>query len=352
MPRRPRIDKPGRLHHVMSRGQDGRSIFEATEDYRFFLLLLVRAIRAGRIVLHTYSLMSNHFHLLVESVDGELSRTMQWVLFRYAAYFNLKHKHNGHVFGQRFKSFAVLSCAYLFILLRYIDRNSWKAKKRRDPLRFPWCSAFHHAQEGPRPRWLERRIIDEFLRTGLLLHGDRWNAYRSVFGLEQVARVEDELVEGRMRGQGRGPDPLDHLILADPAELSAWLLHLTQDTEEPTSPIALTDAGSVLQAVSSKRNAILEALPGTCLQDVQDPEILISTGLLRDVVGVTYEVAAGIQDCSASTLGRRYRRHREGLADDAYRALVANVLHAALERAFSDDVRRAAREGLGIHRAE
>jgi hypothetical protein len=113
-----------------------------------------RRDKPGRIEFHACCLMPNHYHLLVESVDGNLSATMQWVQFRYAAYFNRTRNHKGHVFGGRFRSFPVTTRAYLFVLIRTIDRNPWNRKdprKRKDPLRFPWCSAHHHAKLGPRP---------------------------------------------------------------------------------------------------------------------------------------------------------------------------------------------------------
>ena len=77
MPRRPRLDRPGLLHHVMNRAISRRTAFETREDIRRFLALIACAVREGRIEVHAYSILSTHFHLLVRSLDGRLSETMR-----------------------------------------------------------------------------------------------------------------------------------------------------------------------------------------------------------------------------------------------------------------------------------
>ena len=76
MPRDSRLDAVGMLHHVMNRSVARRPIFERPDDDRYFKMLLACAVRASRIRKHCFSLMSNHFHLLVESCDGQLGETM------------------------------------------------------------------------------------------------------------------------------------------------------------------------------------------------------------------------------------------------------------------------------------
>ena len=348
MPRRPRYDKPGCLHHVINRGQDRQRIFRHAKDYRFFLALLVRAMRAGRIRLHAYCLMPNHFHLLVESVDGNLSTTMHWVQFRYAAYFNRTRDHKGHVFGGRFLSFPVTSRVYLFVLIRYIDRNPLKRKdpkKRRDPLGFPWCSAFHHARPGPRPRWLDRRIIDRFLQARLNRGEEREAAYRAVFRIAQRDPAGDSLVEQRLAGRSRGQDDLDALLLATPNDIARWIRARAEEHATPTPPLAVVDAGSVLQAVAALRGAAPPFKLETGRGPTRDPRPLVEIGLLRDLVGLTYAGAATLLGVAVSRLQTRYALHRAALVEEeSYLALLAQTAHAALSFAFGEDVRRVARE--------
>ena len=340
MPRRPRIDRPGRLHHVINRGQDGQRIFQSRKDYRYFLSLLVRARRAKRILLHAYCLMPNHYHLLVESVDGKLSETMHWVQFRYAAHFNRTRDHAGHVFGQRFKSFPVTTRVYLLVLVRYIDRNPWKAKYRAHPLRFPWCSAFHHVLEGPRPRWLERRIVDCFLQDPMRRGMDRADAYRHVFRIAQLDERADELVRLRMSGRARGFDDLDVLVEARQGEVERWLAKRAEAAPGPQHPLALVDPGSVFQVVEGLALPIPLAL-STQNGRRRDARPLLAIGLLRDLVGLTYEHASSVLQLSPATLRGHYTLHREALKEHpAYLGLVAGAMRDALALAFGEEERR------------
>ena len=88
MARRPRLDEPDAWHHVMNRGIAKRTLFEGLADVRFFLSRVARAVRAGRIEVHTYCVMTTHFHLLVRSLGGELSGVMRQMQLDYVRRFN------------------------------------------------------------------------------------------------------------------------------------------------------------------------------------------------------------------------------------------------------------------------
>ena len=109
MPRDSRLDAVGMLHHVMNRGVGRRPILERPDDYRYFKVLLARAVRASRIWVHCFSVMGNHFHLLVESCDGQLGETMRRLQALFAGRFNRARNahHPGLLFGARFKSFPI-----------------------------------------------------------------------------------------------------------------------------------------------------------------------------------------------------------------------------------------------------
>ena len=339
MPRRPRVDKPGRLHHAINRGQDRQEIFRRRGDYRFFLALLACAERAGRIRLHAFCLMPNHFHLLVESVNGDISSTMQWVQGRYAGYFNCTREHVGHVFGGRFHSFPVLTAAYLFTLIRYIDRNPLKTRKPVDPLQFEWCSAFHHAQAGPRPRWLTRDLVDRFIASGLARGQGREAAYRAAFRIGKLDPAGDELVEARVAGRSRDPDELDAMLLMGPGELAEWLNRRARRETPITTPLAMVDAGSVLRAVAFAREAGAAGslrLRGVTRRDILS---LVEAGLLRDLCGRTYASSGAALGTSASRVRQRCSLHRIALVEDErYLRLAARVAHRALALAFGPEV--------------
>jgi len=338
MPRRPRIDKPGRLHHVLNRGQDRQEIFRRPGDYRFFLALLACAVRAGRIRLHAFCLMPNHFHLLLESVDGDISSTMQWIQGRYAGYFNCTREHVGHVFGGRFHSFPVLTAAYLFTLIRYIDRNPWKTRDPVDPLHFQWCSAYHHARVGPRPRWLAQDLIARFIGPRVASGQSQEAAYRETFRIGVPDPAGDELVEARVAGRSREPDQLDTMLRMRPGELAGWMTRRASRESPISVPLAMVDAGSVLRAVGAARDAGAGGslhLRGVTRRDIL---LLVEAGLLRDLCGRTYASAGNVLGTSAGRVRQRCALHRTALLeDDRYLDLAARVAHRALTLAFGPE---------------
>lgn len=165
MPRKPRIDAPGMFHHVMNRGVGGRPTFERPDDFRYFEMLLSCAVRAQRIRIHAHCLMSNHFHLLAESVHGHLGATMRRVQGHYADRFNRTRdcRRPGHLFGGRYKSFAVQDEVYLFTTAGYIDLNPVKAGLCRTPADYPYGSARRFLAARRPPLWLCSDTLDQSL---------------------------------------------------------------------------------------------------------------------------------------------------------------------------------------------
>lgn len=127
MPRRPRIDLAG-FHHVINRGVARSDIYLCNEDKGKFLEILCKACRVYKVNLHDYCLMDNHYHLLVELTDENLSLFMRQINSNYAIYFNKKYKRSGHLWQGRYKSYYIISDDYLFSLYRYIEHNPIEAK--------------------------------------------------------------------------------------------------------------------------------------------------------------------------------------------------------------------------------
>jgi len=112
MARLPRIDLAG-FHHVINRGVEKRKIFTHPKDFERFLTLLCELCSKYEVTLHSYCLMSNHYHLLIETQQENLSKFMRALNAQYAAYFNRKYKRVGHLWQGRFKSWFVTDEAYL-----------------------------------------------------------------------------------------------------------------------------------------------------------------------------------------------------------------------------------------------
>lgn len=150
-----RIEYPGAFYHVISRGNAGGSIFRSKRDREKFLGYLARSVWRYSIKVHTYCLMTNHFHLLVETPEGNLSKAIQWLNVSYATYFNRKRNRQGHLFQGRFKSILVDADEYLKELSRYIHLNPVRAGMVKDISEYTWSSYPAFIGKMKEPEWLE-----------------------------------------------------------------------------------------------------------------------------------------------------------------------------------------------------
>ncbi len=126
MPRKSRIDLAG-FHHVMNRGVNRSDIFVDDNDYETFLKIVCKACKDYKVVLHDYCLMSNHFHLLIETKMDNLSLFMKYINSNYAIYANRKLKRSGHFWQGRFYSRYITNENYYYTLIRYIEQNPLEA---------------------------------------------------------------------------------------------------------------------------------------------------------------------------------------------------------------------------------
>ncbi len=132
MPRQPRLDAPGALHHVMGRGIERTNLFRTDADRGDFVDRLAQLCLEGSLVVYAWSLLSNHFHLLVRTGRQPISRSMKKLLTGYVVNFNLRHKRSGHLFQNRYKSIICEEDPYLLELARYIHLNPVRAGMVRD----------------------------------------------------------------------------------------------------------------------------------------------------------------------------------------------------------------------------
>ena len=127
MPRQPRLDAPGALHHIMGRGIERTNIFRIDRDRNDFLNRLANQSMDGNLIVYAWCLLSNHFHLLVRTGRQSISRSMKKLLTGYVVNFNLRHKRTGHLFQNRYKSIICENDPYLLELTRYIHLNPVRA---------------------------------------------------------------------------------------------------------------------------------------------------------------------------------------------------------------------------------
>ena len=132
MPRQARLDAPGTVHHVIIRGIEKRSIVDDDEDREEFVLRISRLAEDMETGIYSWSLMTNHCHMLVRSGPAGLARYMRRLLTGYAGYYNRRHGRHGHLFQNRYKSIVCDEDVYLKELVRYIHLNPLRARLVRD----------------------------------------------------------------------------------------------------------------------------------------------------------------------------------------------------------------------------
>lgn len=140
MGRPKRIWYPGATYHLMGRGVRRMIIFQTDDDYIYFKQLLHLMAKKFNCRLHAYCLMSNHFHLLLETGETELWKFMRALCGNYAIQFNYRYSYKGHVFENRYKSCIVKNDEYFLQTSRYIHLNPVKAKMVFHPEDYPWSS--------------------------------------------------------------------------------------------------------------------------------------------------------------------------------------------------------------------
>jgi len=209
-----RVEFAGAVWHVTCRGSERKTIFRDDEDRLAFLGILGRVVTMFRWKLHAYVLMGNHFHLLLETSEPNLSRGMRQLNGIYTQRFNRRHRRTGHLLQGRFKGILVEKESHLLELARYVVLNPVRAGMVRTAKAWPWSSYRATAGQEIAWAWLETaRTLEQFGRTkaagqaayrgfvaaGMASEYDPWKAvkHQLVLGSELFARRVGREGEGR-----------------------------------------------------------------------------------------------------------------------------------------------------------
>jgi len=187
-----RIEYDGAWYHVLNRGLEKRQIFLNDGDQKRFLALLGEISETFGIEIHAYSLMGNHYHLLVHTPKAGLSRAMRHLNGVYTQKFNKAHDRDGPLFRGRYKALLIDSDEHLLTVARYVHLNPVKAGFVRDPKDHGGTSHQHYLRLAGAPSWLKTGEILSRFGTGI----------KAVRGFENFvsganAEADDGVVKGR-----------------------------------------------------------------------------------------------------------------------------------------------------------
>jgi REP element-mobilizing transposase RayT/DNA-binding CsgD family transcriptional regulator len=149
-----RLEFAGALYHVTSRGDRREAIYEDDDDRRLFMSLLDQVCDTHNWLCHAYCLMGNHYHLLIETPDANLSKGMRQLNGMYTQNFNRIHNRVGHVFQGRYKAILVEKQGYLLEVARYIVLNPVRAQMVRSTKEWQWSSYRATAAQCAPPKCL------------------------------------------------------------------------------------------------------------------------------------------------------------------------------------------------------
>jgi putative transposase len=158
-----RIEYPGAVYHITSRGNEKKPVFKDDQDRANFLNTLQHVNKRYNWICHAYCLMTNHFHLLIETPDGNLSLGMRQLNGVYTQLFNKWHGRVGHLFQGRYKAILIQKDSHLLEVCRYVVLNPVRAKMVEKPENWMWSSYLATAgKTKPHPCMTTDWVLGQF----------------------------------------------------------------------------------------------------------------------------------------------------------------------------------------------
>ena len=251
-----RVEYPGAVYHVTSRGNERKITFKNDKDRHIFLETVQRINRRYNFICHAYCLMGNHYHLLIETPDGNLSKGMRQLNGIYTQTFNRRHKRVGHVFQGRYKAILIQKESHLLEVCRYVVLNPVRANMVKQPKDWKWSSYQATAGKGKqhpcvKPDWILgqfakiRRSAEkkyrEFVNAGI----GRGNIWKEVRG--QCLLGKEDFVDSLL-GIVKGHEDIQ--------EIPRSQRYLSRpDLDKLFSHISISNRGNLMKAV---KNAVYE----------------------------------------------------------------------------------------------
>lgn len=299
MARKRRFIQSGFCYHVMLRGNGGQDIFTDTSDCVRFCLLLQYASEKHQLNIHSFCLMKNHVHFVVQPCTAKLTAGMHALAFRYAQYFNKKYKRRGYLYQGRYKAVLVQSGTYFRRLVRYVHLNPVRAGIIQRPEEYLWSS--YRAYIGKDSyAWLNRDLVlDSF-------GGESESSVQRLSNYTQMNDDEarNEVIEIR-KSVHKG-------AYGDSEFLEKWRPILVGDAVKTGTYLKTPNevsVESIVEIVCSRLNSTLESI---CSDKRTEPLVLAR----MIMANLTQQLRAG----SMTALGRHIARDPTSLAKLAKKA--------------------------------
>jgi len=172
-----RIEYPDAWYHVMNRGRRGEDIFSDDQDYITFTDLLRETSEIWNVRIAAYCLIPNHYHMLIQTPDANISRSMRHLNGVYTQRYNRRHRCDGQLFRGRYKSILIDTDSYLLQAVRYIHRNPLRAGLVESLDAYNWSSHRGYLSIAKRWDWLHKNYILSLLsknRKNWLRYYRKW----------------------------------------------------------------------------------------------------------------------------------------------------------------------------------
>ena len=154
-----RIEYPDAWYHIMNRGRRGDMVFRSKHNYSKFIELLIESSEMWNLRVSAYCLMPNHYHLLVQTPDANISRSMRHIDGVYTQYYNRINGFDGPLFRGRYKAIVIDADSYLLQVMRYIHRNPLKAGLCEKLGEYKWSSHKAYLSKAAIWNWLNKDFI-------------------------------------------------------------------------------------------------------------------------------------------------------------------------------------------------
>jgi REP element-mobilizing transposase RayT len=187
-----RIEYHDAFYHITARGNDRQNVFRTNKDRERFLEYLESATERYKAVIHAYCLMDNHYHILLQTPEGNLSQIMHHINGAYTNYYNTKRNRAGHLFQGRYKAFLVSIDEYAKELSRYIHLNPVRAGMVETPEAYRWTSYKDYIGINKPPVWLYTDfVLNLFDRRVTVSRKEYRKFVESMLGMEYESPIKD-----------------------------------------------------------------------------------------------------------------------------------------------------------------